>query len=115
MNTIDDILANTRVGYTRRVAIVCNKEDLYELVDVAINHGLKWLGFKTPSIETVNKFAQNHTPSIVLYGRDRFYFLDTSIDNQPYIIKVLNFHELIASERLTNIEASDVFSLLKGT
>lgn len=115
MRTIDDILANTRVGYSRRVAIVCDKEDLYELVDVAIKHGLKWLGIKTPSIEIINKFAQNHTPSIVLYGRDSFYFPEGSIEYQPFIIKVLNFRELIASERLTNIESSDVFRLLKGT
>lgn len=115
MRAIDDILANTRVGDDRRVAIVCDKEDLYELVDVAIKHGLKWLGYQTPSIETINEFAQNHTPSIVLYGRDRFYFLEGSIEYQPSIIKVLNFSELIASERLTNIEASDVFRLLKGT
>ena len=115
MRAIDDILANTRVGYNRRVAIVCDKEDLYELVDVAIKHGLKWLGVKTPSIETINEFAQNHTASIVLYGRDRFYFLEGSIGYQPFIIKVLNFRELIASERITNIEPSDVFRLLKGT
>ena len=115
MRTIDDILANTRVGCSRRVAIVCDKEDLYELVDVAIKHGLKWLGIKIPSIETINEFTQNPTASIVLYGRDRFYFLEGSIECQPCIIKGWNFSELIASERITNIESSDVFRLLKGT
>ena len=115
MKTIDDILANTRVGYNRRVAIICDKEDLSELVDVVIKHGLKWLGSKTPSKNNINEYAQNHTPGIVIYDRDRFYFLESSIDNQPSIIKVLNFSELIASERLMNIEPSDVFHLLKGT
>ena len=114
MKTIDDILTNTRVGYNRRVAIVCDKEDLSELVDIATKHGLKWLGSKTPSKETVDEYAQRHTPAIIIYGRSRFYFLDTSIENQPYIIKVLNFRELIASECLTNIESNDVFRLLKG-
>ena len=115
MRAIDDILANTRAGYNRRVAIVCDKEDLYELVDAAIKNGLKWLGSKTPSKNNINEYAQNHTPGIVIYDRDRFYFLESSIEYQPFIIKVLNFSELIAYERITNIEPSDVFRLLKGT
>lgn len=96
------------------IFISCEASELQELVDVMAANGYRWCADAIPATGVVERYMNKPLPGLVLYGYNSYYFNETKTIDED-VEYVLKFSELIASERLTNIESSDIFRLLKGT
>lgn len=97
-----------------RVAIVCNKEQLADLVGILQAHDIRWCGDIYPTKEDIAYYKNRMQTGLVLTSASAYYFIESRfIANQKDL--QISFNDLALAKDSMNVELSDVFRLIGAT
>ena len=97
-----------------RVAIICGKEQLADLVAILRAHGICWCGDITPTKEDIAYYKNRMEVGVVLTSDSAYYFIESRFIANKKDLQI-TFNDLALAKDSINIELSDVFRLIGAT
>ena len=93
-----------------RVAIICDKEQLADLVAILQAHDICWCGDMSPTKQDIAYYKNRMQAGVVLTSGSAYYFIESRfIANQKDL--QISFNDLELKDPI-NVELGDIFHLI---
>lgn len=94
-----------------RVAIICGKELLADLVAILRAHGIYWCGDITPTKEDIAYYKNRMEVGVVLTSDSAYYFIESRFIANKKDLRI-TFNDLALAKDLMDVELGDIFRLI---
>ena len=96
-----------------RVAIICDKEQLADLVAILQAHNICWCGNVSPTKQDIAYYKNRMQVGVVLISASAYYFIESRFIANPKDLQI-SFSDLELKDPI-NVELGDIFNLIGVT